>query len=333
MTSPAPDIAKAYCNCLAQERGLSPIGHADYFEDALIIETPLPWPMDMMQKAGALPQPVVDLLALWVQDYREGKGYPHRPMVVAPDPVYSQRGYRRVMFYTRPTGLFAQFNKVEYLLPTEEVGALVWSLYQDREALSQFERYRVPEAETLRDLLVCTHGTVDAACAKFGYPLYKHMRDRHNPAAERVWRVSHFGGHVFAPTMMDMPTGHYWGYVGAEQADQIMRRDGDTAALQNHYRGWAGAHDGFEQVAEYDLWQQHGWEWIHFPRQAAILAQEDTSAPQWAEVEITYTRPDGTIEAATRSIEITRSIETITTTGNAHTYAYPQYRVKETAEA
>ena len=50
---------KAYCNCLAMESGLRPSGHAGDFQDAFILEAPLPWKLDMMQKAGALPQTVI----------------------------------------------------------------------------------------------------------------------------------------------------------------------------------------------------------------------------------------------------------------------------------
>src|SRR5690606_5380438 len=107
-------------------------------------------------------------------------------------------GMRRVLFYTRPPGLMARFDKVEYLVPQAEMGALAWAWYEDRPALPRFEQYRVPEADHIRDVLVCTHGTIDAACAKFGFPLYRHLRDHYSSADLRVWRVSHFGGHVFA---------------------------------------------------------------------------------------------------------------------------------------
>ena len=128
----------------------------------------------------------------------------------------------------------AQFDKIEYLVPEEEQGRLVWSLDQDRERLAQYERYRLFVHEEVRDILVCMHGTVDAACAKFGYPLYRYMRDSHSSAKLRVWRVTHFGGHVFAPTFLDMPIGHYWAYIKREQANQIIERRDDVTALNGH---------------------------------------------------------------------------------------------------
>ncbi|GAB4508334.1 MAG: sucrase ferredoxin [Anaerolineae bacterium] len=326
---------KLYCNCLALERGLDPVGYAGNFQDAIVIEMPLPWKRDMMQQAGVLPQPITDLLALWLQRYLEGQGYPHLPMVIAPDAEYSQDGYHRVMLYTRPAGLFAQFEKVEYLVPVEAVGTLVWALYEDRAVLPQFEAYRLPESQHIRDILVCTHGTVDAACAKFGYPLYKHMRETYSDETLRVWRVSHFGGHVFAPTLMDMPTGHYWAYVENKQAAQIIQRDGDVNTLRGHYRGWAGLGDSFQQTVEYELWQQHGWAWFDYPKSGETTAQDDNAHdPQWGEVRLRYTTPDQPEAAAVEMrVEVVGKVETPHTTGEESTYAYPQYRAVKTETA
>lgn len=324
-----PTTGKAYCNCLAMELGLNPVGHAGDFEDAVVIETPLPWKLNMMQEAGALPQPIIDLFGLWLQRYYAGEGYPHRPLAVAPDPEYSQHGFRRVMFYTRPAAAFAAFDKVEYCVPEDEVGPLVWALYEDRVSLPRFERYRTPAADSIREILVCTHGTVDAACAKFGYPLYRHMRQTCASETLRVWRVSHFGGHVFAPTLMDMPTGHYWAYIDKAQAEQLIHRSGDVSALHGFYRGWAGLEGGFLQTAECALWQRYGWEWFDFRKSGRVLAQDpNTEQPLWAEVEITFTSADQRVQGQYRArVDVERHIETIITTGQEHTYNYPQYVV------
>lgn len=326
---------KTYCNCLAQERGLDPAGHGRDFDDAIVVEVPLPWKADMYQKPGALPQEILDLLALWLEHYRAGQGYPHRPLVVAPDPTYTREGYRRVMFYTRRQGMIAAFDKVEYHVPLHELGALVWSLYEDRDALPRFETYRVPAMDNVRDLLVCTHGTIDAACSKFGYPLYKHLRDNHAHADLRVWRVSHFGGHVFAPTLIEMPTGHYWAYVGESQGVQIARRSGFVSDLRGHYRGWAGVTDGFLQAADCELWQRHGWAWFDYLKAGEVLAQDATNGadPKWADVRMTYTLPDGSApRAVDLRVEVTGYVETEPSTGKPNVSAYPQYRVVHTVE-
>ena len=321
---------KAYCNCLAMDKGLDPGGYAGNFDDAVLIETPLPWNREIYHKVNPLPQEALALMALWMQRYHETGAYRHRPLLIAPDAEYSRTGYRRVMFYTRTTDKIATFDKVEYSVPQEALGGLLWAFFEAREDLPRFEAYRTPDADNVRDILVCTHGTIDAACAKFGYPLYHALRHHHTNEALRVWRVSHFGGHVFAPTLIDMPTGHYWAYVEETQARQIVMRCDDVAALRGHYRGWAGVEDGFLQAAERELWQMHGWDWFVWPKRGVIVLQDaDTQHPTWAEVRIEASTPDGTRYAYALRVEVSRYIETITSTGNENTHRYPQYTITQ----
>lgn len=321
--------AKAYCNVLAIQKGLDPVGYAGDFDDAIMVEIPLPWKKSIYDKAGALPQEIIDLMAIWLQQYREGHGYRHRPLMIAPDPQYSRAGYRRVLFYTRLPGALAHFDKIEYSVPESEYGALIWALYQNHDELPKFEAYRTPELDHTRDLLVCTHGTVDAACAKFGYPLYKHLRKTYADDDVRIWRVSHFGGHVFAPTLIDMPTAHYWAYIEREQAAEIMARSGDPTALRGHYRGWAGINGGFIQAAEREMWLREGWSWFNYRKLGTVLAQDpDADHPAWAEVSIEFAAPDGSTHGCYEArVEVQQHVDTISTTGYSHTYNYPQYVV------
>lgn len=331
MTFQAENLTRPYCNCLALERGLDPVGHAGHFEDCLVVEIPLPWKRDLYTDEKVLSSEFCTLREMWLQRYHAGEPYSHLSLFVAPDAEYSKSGYRRVMFFTRPAGLFTQFEKVEYLIPVELMGRLIWSLYEDRAALPDFEAYHVPENDRVRDILVCTHGTIDVACAKFGYPLYKYLRDEYASSELRVWRVSHFGGHVFAPTLMDMPLGHYWAYLGNEQAAQIVRQDGDVANLRGYYRGWAGLESSFLQTAEYDLWQQHGWSWFNTPKAGEIIASaENEDDPQWAEVRVHYQLPGSEqITSADYMVEISHKVETTHTSNGDKPYAYAQYRVRE----
>lgn len=325
------DGSRCYCNVLAMQRGLDPVGSAHDFDDAVVAEVPLPWKPDLYEKAGALPQEVIDLLALWLQRYREGMGYRHGALMVAPDPEYSRAGFRRVLFYTRPEGAFARFDKVEYLVPEDRYGALIWALYEARDQLPAFEPYRQTEHDSTRDLLVCTHGTVDAACARFGYPLYRNLRDNYADEHLRVWRVSHFGGHVFAPTLIEMPTGHYWAYVEDAQARQIARRDGDVRDLYGCYRGWAGLTSAFLQAAERELWMRHGWDWFGYRKTGRIMAQDDGDTPMWADVSIEFAAPDGTATFDAR-VEVSKHIETEHSSHDPARYPYQQYRVTHLAK-
>lgn len=329
MTEPAT-TAKAYCNVLALQKGLDPAGSASDFETLVVAEIPLPWKKNMYSEAGVLPQETIDLLALWLKRYHEGLGYRNHALMIAPDKTYSQAGCRRLMFYTRKPGAIAQFDKVEYVVPEHLLGPLMWALHEDRNRLSEFDAYRVPEGDHIRELLVCTHGTVDAACAKFGYPLYNYLRKHHASEQVRVWRVSHFGGHVFAPTMMDMPLGHYWAYVGDEQADRIVKREVDVTALRGHYRGWAGLEHAHAQAAEREIWQCEGWNWFNYLKLATVLARDEAEEPSWMEIRLDYEVPEtGARGAYEARVEVQQRIETIGTTGYERTYPYPQYVVTQ----
>jgi hypothetical protein len=197
------------------------------------------------------------------------------------------------------------------------------ALFEAKDDLPRFEQYRVPDADSIRDLLICTHGTVDAACAKFGFPLYKDLRQNYAYETLRVWRVSHFGGHVFAPTLMDMPLGHCWAYAGELQAEQIVAQRGPVEMLRGHYRGWAGLDYGFMQAAEREMWQREGWCWFDLPKRGMILAQDEGDDPQWAEVRIEFTMPDGSSAAYEARVELCRYVETEHSSRQPHTYPYP----------
>jgi hypothetical protein len=323
-----PIAVKAYCNILAIEKGLDPAGYAGSFDDAILMEIPLPWRKNLYEQADPLPQQAIDLMELWLEHYKQTGEYRHRPLLIAPDKEYSRDGFRRLMFYTRQGGSIAQFDKVEYSVPTDEMGELIWALYQAQDNLPHFEQYRVQKDDYIRDILVCTHGTVDAACAKFGYPLYNDLRQNYANDDLRVWRVSHFGGHVFAPTLMDMPTGHYWAYVEEAQARQIVERSGSVGVMRGHYRGCAGLRSGFMQAAERELWQEYGWEWFTYRKSGEILAQDsDETNPVWADVQITFELPDGKAETRRMRVEVRYHVETIATTGYTDTHKYPQYVV------
>ncbi|MEM7032462.1 MAG: sucrase ferredoxin [Chloroflexota bacterium] len=318
---------KVYCNIAAQALGLDPIGYAGSFDDAVLIEVPLPWTREIYGEVGALPQEAIDLMKLWRKRYEETGVFGHRPLLIAPDGEYSQPGYRRVIYYERPKGPFSHFAKKEYLIPEDDLGLLLWALFEAKESLPEFSEYCTFDHDDCREILVCTHGTIDVACAKFGYPLYRNLRDTAANEKQRVWRVSHFGGHVFAPTLMDMPTGHYWAYVGEAQAKQIVERNGDVTDLRGHYRGWAGLNSGFIQAAERELWQREGWAWFEQPKVGQIIAEDNTDGPQWAEVRITHTLPNDQPIIYQARVEVDKTIDTKPSSTQDRTYAYPQYTV------
>jgi hypothetical protein len=338
--------ATAFCSVLARERGLDPIGLAfpgDYY---LLVEAPLPWGYDVFATAD-LPQEVPELVEGLIR-----AGYPDRwvklrPILIAPDPAYSVPGHRRVIYLRRPAASatdpfapvpddappFARFLKREWVVPEAEAGPLCSALFRDPDALPRFDRW-LQDTAHVRDLLVCTHGAIDAACARFGAPLWRRLR-RYADASGgtlRAWRCTHFGAHVCAPTLIDLPEGRYWGFIEEEETRLLAERRGDLARLRPCYRGWSGLRSPWLQVAEREAMLREGWPWFGYAQAGTVLAEGpiadgDESAP-WAEVRLTFTDPDtGRGGAYEARVERIAPLVTLPTTGKDETYPYPQYRV------
>ena len=281
-----------FCSIVSKANGEDPIGTAGTADHWLILELGQPWTEKMFKEDPR----IAPLIELFKQLFMK-HGVIMRPMLIAPDPDYSQPGETRIIYYRRPQKQFAQFEKQEFIVPEADfprlVTALLKHLIKQPNELAQFQPYQ-QETSHIREILVCTHGNIDAACARFGYPIYKKLRDEHagswqsngakawqsNEASTassthlpispsphpstpqlRIWRCSHFGGHQFAPTLVDLTEGRYWGHPEPEIIDLLVHRQGDVADLRSFYRGWAGL-SKFEQVAEREIWLREGWDWL-----------------------------------------------------------------------
>ena len=270
--SSVPQTTKAFCSLVSQELGEDPIGCANMVDQFLVVEGALPWP-GALATLTCLPEDLVAYLASL-----PGRPAPLvRPLVIAPDRDYSAPGRTRVLHFRRPAGLCAAFERAEYLVPGETALPLARALVEDPSELARFEPYRQASGG-VRDLLVCTHGSVDAACARFGFPLYLALHCRYAQAsggALRVWRVSHFGGHRFAPTLIDLPTGRHWGHLRPDLLDALVLRRGQPADLRACYRGWGALRSVYEAVAEREVWMQEGWRWLGYRIGAETLHADD----------------------------------------------------------
>jgi hypothetical protein len=268
-----------FCSAVSKANGEDPIGSADTFDQWLILETPLPWAKTIWMQPDPIPPDVHEALApVWDLNFR------FRPLAIAPDSAYSQPGYKRVLYFRRPAAPFAQLEKQEYLLPSDAVASLVTALFLQPETLPRFAPYR-QHTDHIRDLLVCTHGNVDAACARFGYPIYRQLRQQYASDRLRVWRVSHFGYHQFAPTLLDLPEGRLWGHLETSMLHQFIHRNESVAKLRSFYQGWAVL-TKFEQIAERALFIQEGWKWLQYLKTSKVLAVDPNE--QWADVRITF---------------------------------------------
>jgi hypothetical protein len=103
-------------------------------------------------------------------------------------------------------------------------------------------------------LLVCTNGKRDRCCAKYGLPLFEALA---NLAPEMTWQSSHVGGHRFAPNVITLPSGIYYGRLSAILPEEIVKTTSEGTLLLDHCRGRASL-PGEAQAAEYYLRRQTG---------------------------------------------------------------------------
>jgi len=141
-------------------------------------------------------------------------------------------------------------TRSEQPLGTDPLGAL-------REVLDDPEPSDVKVAEGVTSLLICTQGSHDVCCGTDG-AVFADWADENLDV--EVFRVSHTGGHRFAPTAMTLPDGRMWAYLDATSADAVVKQRSDAGAVASRCRGWWGAPTGPAQVAERAVFAMLGFD-------------------------------------------------------------------------
>ncbi|MEM0979728.1 MAG: sucrase ferredoxin, partial [Cyanobacteria bacterium P01_H01_bin.58] len=328
-----------YCSVISQANGEDPIGTAITADLWVMIEVPRPWTKNPWQEE------VAELLALFAAlEKRPRLWAKTQILAIAPDRDYSRPGHRHVICYRRPSRLFAQYETHQYCVPTAAIANLIKALVFQPSHLAAFDAYqRYP----VRSFFVCTHTHYDVACGRFGTPLYETLRRDYAADNElQVWQTAHFGGHNFAPTLIDFPVGQFWGHLDAGILATLVYRHGDVARLRPFYRGWSGL-SRWGQIAEREVWMQTGWPWLAMPKTERIVAKDSgqwlhlilrwllrwipTIRAQvllkkldqklnWAEVEIRVGEGKGQITALHRAkVEVSHRVMTQLRSGDAET--------------
>ncbi|MEM7799768.1 MAG: sucrase ferredoxin, partial [Chloroflexota bacterium] len=289
------------------------------------IEAPLPWKKSVFDSLPAYFQPIFDharrtqkegetlLTALSLSNF----------VLIKPHGSTTNPSVTRILIWERPDTPFAHFVRLEYLLPNWVIGDFAWAAAFERQNLYQFNEFLVKESRPSRDFLVCTHTAQDAAYDIYGNRLYDHLKRLSKRNTDiRIWEASHFGGHVFAPTMIELPTGVYWGNLYDSAPDMVIARRGNITGIKACLRGWSGAPSGFAQAADREMLMRLGWEWFDRPRKVEILNQQLDEKPEWAEIKITTAHATYKI-----CVEIIYYLETFASSGEKEVVSYPQYRV------
>lgn len=98
--------------------------------------------------------------------------------------------------------------------------------------------------------LICTHGTHDQCCGKFGMPIYMETSKRENGFL--TWQCTHLGGHRFAANFLCLPYGIYYGRVRENDVGDIITECKNQNICLGIYRG-RSCYSADAQAAEYFL--------------------------------------------------------------------------------
>ena len=113
---------------------------------------------------------------------------------------------------TRPWLYLAHTDAPEPWLLARQLDDPREVLEVDLEALAEGDQEAFPGFTPVDHelLFVCTNGKRDTCCARLGRPVAAAAAAAY---PDRVWEISHTGGHRFAPTAVTLPSGHLHGRV------------------------------------------------------------------------------------------------------------------------
>ncbi len=144
----------------------------------------------------------------------------------------------RVLLIKRP-GRTPRTKRRLWFIADSTPGAetLTWGTYDTDRDLLRVSLAQPDGAGTLPALyLVCTHGRHDACCALRGRAVAATLAE-HRP--DVTWECSHIGGDRFAPNVLLLPHGLYYGRVDAPRSPEIVAAQERSEVVIDLLRGRA----------------------------------------------------------------------------------------------
>ncbi|MDQ3628304.1 MAG: sucrase ferredoxin [Actinomycetota bacterium] len=212
-------IGNLRCTDAARERGDPLAATAVSAQRWLLIEHPGPWAHDAFGGAGILPDVCERIVA-------------------------AVRATRTRLLMVRRHGRSIPSATRSWAVVDAQSGGVRWGSWQgDRELLAAADLLAgdvgagaAPGPPAAPLLLVCTHGRHDTCCAVRGRPLAAAL-STHWP--ESTWECSHVGGDRFAPNLVVLPDGTYYGNLDADVAVGVVEAHLAGAVSAAHLRGFA----------------------------------------------------------------------------------------------
>ena len=272
--------------CAENSRSLKEdiIGSAPNNEIYVLIECPTPWaesafdsrciPLNLKKLKQKITTERMPVNLLLINEY------------------HSSKQTKTVLLFKKKQGLSKNYSRLETEVQNlEEVAPLVETY------LNETDLVCTDLESSIRDILICTHGSHDKCCAKYGIPFYRKALETVRSLEltdVRVWQSSHFGGHRFAPTAIDFPEGRYYGVLNQNIFGSLLTRTGDINCIREVYRGW-GILSIYAQILERELLLLHGWEWFKFSVESKIISQNEDKT--FNRIELYYKSPSNILRS------------------------------------
>lgn len=209
------DVAPAApfrCAVAARARHDPIVGTAPPVRRWLLLEHPGPWRVDAVA------------------------GLPLSPTVRSALHHAAQHAQARILLIRRPGR--PHLATPRHWRIADEDGATVGGPWRDEEdllvAAAALEAPVLPAGDPEPLLLVCTHGIHDVCCAIRGRPVAAALARRW---PRQVWECSHVGGDRFAPNVVVLPAGFYYGNLDEDSAVSTIERHVSGRVATEHLRG------------------------------------------------------------------------------------------------
>ena len=184
----------------------------------LLLEHPGPWPLDAVAGSGI--EPTI------LQSLRDAAAAAGARILLVRRPGRPERDAPRQWALVRP-------DRATVMGPWRE-DADLRAAAADLSGPPTHARQPAVTADPL--ILVCAHGVHDACCAIRGRPVAAALAE-HLP--HQVWECSHVGGDRFAPNVVLLPDGFYYGNLDPAPAVSTVRQHLAGAVDARWLRGMA----------------------------------------------------------------------------------------------
>ena len=277
------------------------IGSAGNYQIYILIECPPPWAAELFDSEAISPSMKAQTFKLAKEI--KSNNISVRPLLIYNEQLQLQKG-SRLIIYAQLSVSANSYSKHEFVLSNlEDANSVI------RDYLAGKQPTATKIESSTRDILICTHGSHDRCCARYGKPLYYQALATVSDLALdniRIWQCSHFGGHRFAPTAIDLPSARWYGRLNRDRFTSILTRQGDINCFNQIYRGW-GLLPQAAQVLERQLLLEHGWSWLDY--KISYQAISHNADDNFNEIELTFQTADEIIN--TIRAEVVRDDQTI----------------------